>query len=197
MVSKIGSVTALGLVVALYLVVPAVQAKTYKGTFVVTGESIDVFSEFSFDGSTTNSAVLSTGWGTDSLGDVGPGQSVSEYTIDVATPCTFKNILGIGESGVTLTLVASVGAGHASGGPLSGDTFSNGTMGTGCTNLSSGNFAITETDLLAGILSKNKKSTGTQTYTIVGATLSAPTAPGYGFFQWFKSTGKFTEKVVP
>jgi hypothetical protein len=160
MVSKIGGVTALGLVVALYLAVPAVQAKTYKGTFVITGESIDVFDNFSFDGSKTNSAILSTGWGTDSLGDVGPGQSVSEYSIDVATPCTFKGPLGNTEDGDTLTLVGAVGAGHSSGGPLSGDTFSQGTTGTGCSNLSNGDFAVTETDTLSGLLSKNKKSTG-------------------------------------
>jgi len=197
MVSKIGGVTALGLVVALYLAVPAVQAKTYKGTFVITGESIDVFDNFSFDGSKANSAVLSTGWGTDSLGDVGPGQSVSEYSIDVATPCTFKGPLGNPEAGVTLTLVGSVGAGHSSGGPLSGDTSAQGTTGTGCSDLSNGDFLVTETDTLSGLLSKNKKTTGTRTYTIVGVTLSAPATPGYGFFQWFKSTGNFSEKVVP
>jgi hypothetical protein len=46
-------------------------------------------------------------------------------------------------------------------------------------------------------LSGHRQSTGTRTYTTVGVTLSAPTTPGYGFFQWFKSTGNFSEKVVP
>jgi hypothetical protein len=74
MFAKIGGAVALVLAVGLYLAVPAAQAKTFKGTFKTTGETVGIFSDFSFDGSTINAAGLNTFFGTDSLGDVGPGQ---------------------------------------------------------------------------------------------------------------------------
>ena len=105
--------------------VPTAQAKTkkYRGTFKSSGEAIDVIADFSFDGSTTNSAALNTFWTTDSLGDVGPGQSVSEYSFDSSAACTFKGLSGTTESGGTLTLVGAAGAGHSFGGPLFGTHF--------------------------------------------------------------------------
>ena len=76
MFAKIISIVAFALAVGLYSAVPTAQAKTkkYRGTFKSSGEAIDVIADFSFDGSTTNSAALNTFWTTDSLGDVGPGQ---------------------------------------------------------------------------------------------------------------------------
>jgi hypothetical protein len=117
MFAKIITIVALALAVDLYMAVPAAQArtKTFKGTFKSSGETIDVISDFSFDGSTTNSAGLNTFWSTDSLGEVGPGQSVSEYSFDSSAACSFKGLSGTTESGGTLTLVGAAGAGHAFG----------------------------------------------------------------------------------
>ena len=61
MFAKIISIVAFALAVGLYSV-PTAQAKTkkYRGTFKSSGEAIDVIADFSFDGSTTNSAALNT-----------------------------------------------------------------------------------------------------------------------------------------
>lgn len=198
MFAKIITIVALALAVDLYMAVPAAQArtKTFKGTFKSSGETIDVISDFSFDGSTTNSAGLNTFWSTDSLGDVGPGQSVSEYSFDSSAACSFKGLSGTTESGGTLTLVGAAGAGHAFGCPLFGDTFLAGSTGTGCFNSTTGDFAGTETDLFVGGTGANKNATGSATYKFVGVTLGpSASPPGYGFFRWFESKGTFVEKV--
>jgi hypothetical protein len=195
MLSRLMTVGVLALSAGLLLAIPSAQAKTFKGSFTSSGESIGIFSDFSFDGSTTNAATLNTGWGTDSLGDAGPGQSVSEWLTDAASPCTFKGLSGVAESGETLTFVGSAGANHSISGPLSGDTFYQGQSGSGCFSPTTGDFAGTETDLFVGGTGGNKNATGSSTYTFVGVLLSAPAKPGYGFMQWSKSKGTFTEKV--
>jgi hypothetical protein len=178
MFAKTASFVTFAFALGLYLEVPAAQAKTYKGTFVSSGEAIGVFPEFSFNGSTTNAAVLNTFFGTDSLGDVGPGQGVSQIKADATKPsCMFKGLSGATESGKGYTLVGSVAAGHASGGPLFGDTFTVGSTATGCFSTTTGDFAGTETDLIVGGTGANKNATGSLTYSVVGVTLSAPAAP--------------------
>jgi hypothetical protein len=122
-------------------------------------------------------------------------RGVSEVSTDATKPCSFKGLSGSTESGETYTLVGSVAAGHASGGPLFGDTFSVGKTATGCFNPANGDFAGTETDLIVGGTGANRNATGSLTYTVVGVTLSAPSTPGYGFFQWFRLRGTFVEMV--
>jgi hypothetical protein len=147
MLSRLVGVAALVLSAGLLLATPPAQAKTFNGTFNSSGESIGVFSDFSFDGSTLNAADLFTYWFTDSLGDAGPGQSVSEYLFDASTPCTFKNLSGAAENGDALTFVGAAGANHSISGPLHGDTFYVGKSGSGCFDPITGNFGGTETDL--------------------------------------------------
>jgi len=195
MPSRILQLAIFALLVGLLLAAPAAQATTFKGTFTASGETIGVFSDFSFDGSTTNAANLLTYWTTDSLGDAGPGQSVGEYLFDVSTPCTFKGLSGTKENGAALTFVGAAGASHSISGPLHGDTFFMGKSGSGCFDLSTGDFAGTETDLIAGGTGGNKNATGSTTYTFVGVTLGLPASPGYGSFQWSRSTGTFKERV--
>ena len=193
MFAKTASIVTFALVLGLYLEVPAAGAKTFKGSFVSSGETMGVFSEFSFNGSTTSAANLNTFFGSDSLGDVGPGQGVSQKEF-LATSCTFKGLSGSTEGGKEYTLVGAVAASHASGGPLFGDTFTVGSTATGCL-AANGDFAGTETDLIVGGTGANKNATGHLTYTVVGVTLSLPAPPGYGIFQWFKLKGTFVEKV--
>jgi len=120
---------------------------------------------------------------------------VIEWSINAALPCTFKGLSGKSETGETITLVGAVGASHSISGPLHGDLFIVGKSGTGCFNPANGDSRGTETDLFVGGTGGNANATGSDTYTFVGVTLSAPSTPGYGLFQWGKDAGTFVEKV--
>jgi len=148
MLSRLAGVTVFALAEGMLLAIPAAQATTFRGTFTTSGEEIGIFSDFSFDGSTTNAADLYTNWFTDSLGDAGPGQSVSEYLFDASTSCSFTGFSGVAETGGAVTFVGAAGANHSISGPLHGDTFYVGKSGSGCFNPTTGDLAGTETDLL-------------------------------------------------
>jgi len=195
MLSRLAGITLLVVSAGWLLAIPAAQATTFRGTFITSGEQVGVFSDFSFDGSTTNAAELFTGWSTDSLGDAGPTQSVSEYLFDASTSCSFTGFSGVVETGGALSFVGAAGASHSISGPLHGDTFAKGESGSGCYNPVTGDFAGTETDLIVGGTGGNRKATGSSTYAFIGVALSFPISPGYGVFQWSRSTGTFKEKV--
>lgn len=120
---------------------------------------------------------------------------MAEYGFDITTPCTFKGLFGNTENGNKLALVGLASAFDASGGPLFGATFSVGKTATGCFSLTTGDFSMAETDTFTDGTGGNRNATGSATYTAVGVTLGAPTAPGYGSFSWFRVKGTFVEAV--
>ncbi len=196
MLSKLTGIVVLALSVGVFLA-PKADAKTFKGTFHSRGTAVSMGGSFSFDtADTTSTAALGTGSGTSIfpkkpiLGGAYSFQSVSEYS-EGTTSCSFTGVFGESETGVNLDFIGSA---SAVDGPL-GSTFYGGASGSGCINLTSGEFTVTETDTLFAGTGIYKGATGSSTYTEVGFTL-APPAGGLGFFQWAEANGK-TSVTLP
>lgn len=191
--SKLTRIAVLAIATCLFLKGSA-YAVTIKGTSVVKGTDVSIGGSFSFDGSTLDIAALTTYSGTvtfptrPSLSGAFHGQEVNEYSSGT-TPCTFTGVFGESESGVNLSLVASVAASDGT----FGSAFFIGTTGTGCESLTTGAFTVTETDAMFAGLGGFKNATGSVTSTTVGFTLGPAVKTGaFGFFQWGKAKQKVT-----
>jgi hypothetical protein len=176
------------------LLAQAAHAKTFNGTFTSRGTTVSIGGSFSFDGSTTSTAALSTGRGTSVfptkliLGGAFDGQVVNEVSVGTIS-CSFTGVFGESETGVTTTLVGSA---SAADGPL-GALFYVGTSGSGCVSLTTGAFTFTETDAILTGTGIYKNAGGNSTYTSVGFTLAPPVVKGaFGFFQWARAKGTIT-----
>jgi hypothetical protein len=193
MLSKSAGIAVLTLSAGL-LLATAAQAKTFKCTATDRGTTVSIGGSFSFDGSTTSTAALSTFAGhseckhKESLGGDFHGQAVNEYIIGT-TPCSFTGPFGESENGLDTKLVGLASAIDGA----KGSAFYVGKSESGCFSASTGAFFATETDELFAGTGVFAGATGTTTYTVSGFVLGPPPATGaLGFFEWFQIKGTST-----
>jgi hypothetical protein len=152
------------------------ETETVKGSAQGTG----LTANFSFDGVTPASSIISTG--KDNIGGTFNAQDVGEYA-GTATSCTAPD----GTAGTAFVLVQAKQVRTYKKGQL----YTSGTAAadnSGCSSSTTGSFGLTETHSVIGGTGEFANASGSITVTVTGTGLAAPgTPPGkLGMFSGFQ-----------